>query len=62
MAPEYAVNISEIIGNNDPPAVMFDEAKGKEIQGLIERGTWKVVLKDKMSEDANVIEGRFVLL
>jgi hypothetical protein len=40
------VHLSEVIGRSDPRAALFDAAKQKEIQGLIECVTWKVVLKD----------------
>jgi hypothetical protein len=40
---------------------LFDSAKKKEIAGLICRGTWKVVLKEELEPDANIMSGRFVL-
>jgi hypothetical protein len=49
------------MGPSDPRAALVDAAKQKEIQGLIERGTWKVVLKDEMQENSNITGGRFVL-
>lgn len=45
--PEYNVHISENIGNNDPRSALFDEAKRKEIEGLISRGRGKWFLKMK---------------
>jgi hypothetical protein len=50
-----------MVGPSDPRAALFDAAKQKEIQGLIERGTWKVVLKGEMPENPNLMGGRFVL-
>jgi Reverse transcriptase (RNA-dependent DNA polymerase) len=50
-----------VIGPSDPRAALFDAAKQKEIQGLIECGTWKVVLRDEMPENPNIMGGRFVL-
>jgi Reverse transcriptase (RNA-dependent DNA polymerase) len=50
-----------VIGPSDPRAALFDAAMQKEIQGLIECGTWKVVLKDEMPENPNIMGGRFVL-
>jgi Reverse transcriptase (RNA-dependent DNA polymerase) len=44
-----------------PRVEKFDNAKRKEIQGLIDRGTWKVVTQDSVSNDANILGGRFVL-
>jgi hypothetical protein len=39
----------------------FDEAKRKEIQGLIDRATWRVVAKEEVSDSANILGGRFFL-
>jgi hypothetical protein len=50
-----------VIGPFDPRAALLDAAKQKEIQELIERGTWKVVLNDEMPENPNIMGGRFVL-
>lgn len=60
--PTYAVHLSETIEPHDPRAALFGDAKRKEIQGLIDRGTWKIVLKDEMPNNANVLGGRFVLV
>jgi hypothetical protein len=60
-SPPFQVHLSEVIGPSDPRAALFDAEKQKEIQGLIERGTWKVVLKDEMPENPNIMGGRFVL-
>jgi hypothetical protein len=49
-SPPFQVHLSEVMGPSDPKAALFDAAKQKEIQGLIERGTCKVVPKDEMSE------------
>jgi Reverse transcriptase (RNA-dependent DNA polymerase) len=54
-------HLFEVIRPSDPRASLFDAAKQKEIQGLIERGTWKEVLKDEMPENPNIMGGRFVL-
>jgi hypothetical protein len=50
-----------MIGSSDPRAALFDAAKQKELQGLIERSTWEVVLKDEMPENPNIMGGRFAL-
>ena len=52
-----------IIKSEDPRSKdpRFDKAKQKEINGLIEGGTWKIVAKDEVPENANVMGGRFVL-
>lgn len=39
----------------------FDEAKKKELKGLCDRGTFQVVLKKEVPNDANVLGGRVVL-
>ena len=55
------VYMTEVIKNGDPRAKLFDEAKAKEIKGLIDRGTWKVVSTHDLPQDANIMGGRFVL-
>jgi hypothetical protein len=60
-APMYRAFITEIIKPGDPRTEKFDEAKREEIQGLIDRGTWRVVAKEEVSDNANILEGRFVL-
>ena len=55
------VHITEIIKPGDPRAWKFDEAKKKEIKGLMERGNWKAVYKNEVPDDANLLEGMFVL-
>jgi hypothetical protein len=60
-SPPFQVHLSEVIRSSDPRAALFDAAKQKEIQGLIERGTRKVFLKNEMPENPNIIGGRFVL-
>lgn len=60
-APAYNVHITEIIEKRDPRSALFGDAKRKEIEGLINRGTWKAVMKDEVPDNANVMGGRFVL-
>jgi hypothetical protein len=38
-SPLFQEHLSEVIGSSDPRAALFDAAKQKYIQGLIERGT-----------------------
>ena len=61
--PTYGVHLTEVIKSEDPRSKdpRFDKAKRKEINGLIERGTWKIVAKDEVPGNANVMGGRFVL-
>jgi hypothetical protein len=53
--------ISEIIKDGDPRIPMFAEAKTKEIQGLLDRGTFEIVEKGMIPDGANILGGRFVL-
>jgi Reverse transcriptase (RNA-dependent DNA polymerase) len=55
--------LTEILSPTDPRQdnQKFIEAKEKEIAGLVERGTWKAVLKSEIPPDANILRGRFVL-
>ena len=39
----------------------FQEAKRKEMEGSLKRGTWKLILRDEVTQDANVMDGRFAL-
>lgn len=58
--PAYVVHLSEVIQPRDPRAALFNDAKRKDIEGLISRGTWKVVLRDEVPDNANVAGSRFV--
>ena len=53
--------ITEEIKPNDPRARQFSKGKRKEIEGLIKRESWKIVTKDEVSRNANLMRGRFVL-
>ena len=59
--PSNKVLLTEGIHRNDPRAQRFDKAKRKEIEGLIERSTWKVVSHNEIPDNSNVLNGRFVL-
>ena len=52
-APHYVL-LTECIHPNDPRAKQFDKEKRKEMEGLIERGTWKVVLHDEVPDNVNI--------
>ena len=56
-----AIFFTEIICERDPRAKNFTEAKRKEIEGLIKRGTFKIVLREEIGEHPNIIPSRFVL-
>jgi hypothetical protein len=53
--------ISEISKDDDPRIPMFAESKTKEIQGLLDRGTFEIVEKGMIPDGANILGGRFVL-
>ena len=59
--PKCQTLMTEVIKSSDPRAEKFTEAKKKEIQGLIHRRTWKIVLKKEVPVDADDLGGRFVL-
>ena len=59
--PSNKVLLTEVIHPNDPRAQQFDKAKRREIEGLIERNTWKVVSRNEIPDISNVSNGRFVL-
>ena len=62
-SPDYGVHMTEVILQNDSRLKdeRFKAAKQNEIRGLVERGTWKIVMKDEVLKDANIMGGRFVL-
>ena len=55
--------IQDILHPSDPRAhnKESERAKEKEIEGLIRRGTWKVVTKEDVPAGANVLNGRFAV-
>ena len=55
--------ITEVLHPKDSRNLSEDalQAKRKEIESLIERGTWKVVLREEIPEGSNIINGRFVM-
>ena len=57
------VHVTETLTPMDPrkDSPEFIAAKKKEIEGLLKKGTWKVVLQEEVPKDANVLNGRFVL-
>lgn len=57
------IMISEVLEPNDERSwsPQFEEAKQKEIAGLIEKVAFKIVLKNKVPEEANILDERFVL-
>ena len=57
------VLITEVLHPRDPRNHTSEalKSKRKEIESLVQRGTWKVVIKEEVPSDANVISGRFVM-
>lgn len=56
------IGISRTIYKGDPRESLFQSAKEKELKSPAQRGTWIVVQKDDVSENANIRESRFVLV
>lgn len=59
--PCVDVHLTEILSPNDPRTALFDSAKKKKIKVLIDRGTWKIICKDEVPNNASILGGRFVL-
>ncbi len=59
--PACAKCLSEIIEPDDPRTNSPDmrEAKIKEIKGLLERGTFKIVLEEELRDGVNILTARF---
>ena len=55
------IYITEVIHTSDPRATQFNSAKKKEIEGIIKHGTWKIVMRDEVPKNVNILGGRFVL-
>lgn len=60
---DNSTHLTEIIAPRDPRADSpgMTQAKKNEIRGLLERGTFRVILREEVPRDANVLPGRFVL-
>ena len=59
----FHVDKTEVIDKNDPRAHSTEmrEAKRAEVQELLKRGTFKVILRSELPNDANVLSARYVL-
>ena len=55
--------VTEVINNSDPRAhtEKMEQAKRAEVQELLKRGTFKVILRSELPNGANAITARFVL-
>ena len=60
---DWQVYLTEKLNPNDPrsDSLEMEEAKKAEIRSLSERGTFKVILREDIPRDGNVLSGRFVL-
>ena len=52
---------TEVISPRDPRNAQFGEMKRREIEGLLKRGTFKLVMKEELPEKPNIVPSRFVL-
>lgn len=59
--PPFQVYLTEVIEPRDPRAWKFNNAKLKELDGLIKNKTWKIVCRNEVPSNANILNGRFVL-
>ena len=59
----YSVHVVEIIKPSDPRSHSKEaqQAKRKEIEGLIGRGTWKIVVEEDVPQNSNILSGHFVI-
>jgi transposase InsO family protein len=55
------IHWTEVVYPNDPRTKLFDFEKQKELYGLIERGTFRLVLREESGARPNIIPSRFVL-
>jgi hypothetical protein len=60
----FPVFVSEAVQNRSPRAngPDFSAAKQRELRALLQRGTFKVVLREDIPKNAPVMKGRFVLV
>jgi hypothetical protein len=52
---------TEVISPRDHRSGLFDDAKRKEIDGLLNRGTFKLELRSELESNPNIVPSRFVL-
>ena len=60
---ENDIHLTEILQSDDPrkSSAEMSEAKRREIKGLLDPGTFKIILREDIPPDGNVLPGRFVL-
>jgi Reverse transcriptase (RNA-dependent DNA polymerase) len=57
--PLFAIHIPETIKRNNSPGVQ--EAMKRDIEGIVDNGTWAVTVSSEVPTGANVLNGRFVV-
>lgn len=58
---EPRVQHTEVIKSGDPRESLFDEADHNELNGLLERGAFKVVLRAEAGNNPNIVPSKFLL-
>jgi hypothetical protein len=60
--PLFAFHISQTIKRNDPRnnSLGVQEAMRREIEGIVDKGTWAVTVSSEVPTGANILNGRFV--
>ena len=61
--PRYPPTVlhTEILSPGDPREQLFTEEKRKELVGLLERGAFRIVLREEAGDNPNVVPTRYVL-
>ena len=57
----FQVLHTEVLKPGDEREELFDDEKRKELQGLINRGVFRVVIRQELPADANIVPSRYVL-
>ena len=55
------VNHTEEIPSNDPRSSLFDDERKQELLGLIEKGAFRIVLKENAGPNPNILPSFYVL-
>lgn len=58
---ECSIGMTEVIAKGNPRENRFDDAKRKKLNALSERGTWDIISKSDVPQNAHILGGRFVL-
>lgn len=59
--PPFKVLLTEVMELHYPRSWKFDEANKKEIERLLARKTWKIVCRNEVPDDANILTRIFAL-